>query len=255
MPVYQPGIAGKTFTQEASESIRAYANIFSSSVPQRPKPSSRRHSGRPLGPHTYHPPNPAWVIDARRLHSTFASKTAKDVARDDLLTAEVDYTNRPELWPIVHGAAPGTRSLPWSKIPDARPATMPIVVALDRFYGEDFGPKDSLVGAVTASARKYASSFTGDRRFRPPKEATPQALGPGAYTDTTLNAIQVHDEKRSSSAFKVQLASTFIPLGQSDPPDMIHSPLLAKEAKTWTSKGCAFSTRERFPRIRPRWQD
>jgi hypothetical protein len=36
---------------------------------------------------------------------------------------------------------------------------------------------------------------------------------------------------------------------------MIHSPLMAMQAATWTSKGFPFSTRERFPRVRAKWKD
>jgi len=259
MPWQQPGIAGKTFAQEAAESARQYAHIFSSSVPQRPTHSMRRDSGRPLGPQSYHAAAPPWIHDARRAGSAFASRTQKSAQKSRVLTSDVDYlptTEGVDLVDKTRAIAPGLKTLPWSRAPDARPPTFPVTEPVDVFYGEDFGPKKSLAGEVNENGRKYAAVFQStEPRSRPLSETTPKTLGPGVYHDgAAVSAIQVFDGKRPSAAFKTHVASSFVPLGQAEPPDCIYSPFLANEAKKWTSKGYAFSTRERFPRVRPRWQ-
>ena len=38
-------------------------------------------------------------------------------------------------------------------------------------------------------------------------------------------------------------------------PSTVTDALFARQARAWTSKGYAFSTRERFPRVRKRWKD
>jgi len=225
-----------------------------------------------LGPASYVLPQPVWTVEPRRLGSPFSSKSPKIPPTPHPITQEVDYLNKPELFASFRNTSPGSRSLPWVQIDAARPHTgvpaehdvpeeaLRRFQSFDRFrsvdqiYDVDYPPKQHLATAMTLSARKYASSFaSADKRFRP-KTDTTGTMGPGMY-DTATATVQIHDPKRSSSAFKTELATSFKPQGQTDPPDMIHDPLLANQAKTWTHKGFAFSTRERFPRTRPRWQD
>ena len=142
--------------------------------------------------------------------------------------------------------------------------------------------------------RKYAASFLSqDRRFKPPKEARPHrtaphrtaphrtaprraaprhtaatprhaappsppqihGLAPGSY-DPPPGCVQIKDANRTTYQFKSTADySTFGSKAPNEPPDMIHSPLMAMQAATWTSKGFPFSTRERFPRVRSKWKD
>ena len=60
----------------------------------------------------------------------------------------------------------------------------------------------------------------------------------------------------------VPTTSRLVPLtGTDDLPAGLEAPstvtdaLFARQARAWTSKGYAFSTRERFPRVRKRWKD
>ena len=69
----------------------------------------------------------------------------------------------------------------------------------------------------------------------------------------------MRDPKRPSNSFKTELKSTLVPNKRlAEPPDLQYcfsSPVLGADAASWTSKGYATSTRERFPRARRRWED
>jgi len=259
MAPYQPGQCGKSFTVESADHICSLSHIFNSSVPQRASVTKPSIGGRVLGPQTYQPPQPRWVYEPRRMGSSFCSKSAKGIVNDRTITSDVDFLNKPELYATVRECAPGSKTLPWMRVDPARPRTHPAsntpntpYVAVDVMYDANFPPKQTLATGVVESSRKYASSFTSaERRF---KEATQNTtLGPGQYEMAT-STVQIIDPKRASSAFKT-VAPPSIAKAPSEAPDMIHNPLLAQQAKTWTSKGFAFSTRERFPRVRARWQD
>lgn len=103
------------------------------------------------------------------------------------------------------------------------------------------------------TARKYAGVFkSDDRRFKPKKEI--HDLAPGSY-EPPPGAVQIKDKTRPTYQFKSTADySTFGMKQVNEPPDMIHSPLMAMQASTWTAKGFPFSTRERFPRVRQTWK-
>lgn len=259
MPPYQPGPTGKTFTHEAAEHICSLSHIFNSSVPQRAPVSKASLGGRVLGPETYQPTPPVWVNEPRRMGSAFCSKSAKGSDMGRTMTSDVDFLNKPELFGTLRECAPGSRTLPWTRESEARPRTHPSsntpntpFTYVDVIYDVDFPPKQHLATAVDESGRRYASSFTSaEVRFREVKQ--PTALGPGQY-EVATSTVAIIDPKRSSCAFKTVVPPVFCKIPP-EAPDNIHNPRLAMQAKTWTSKGCAFSTRERFPRVRPRWQD
>ena len=80
-------------------------------------------------------------------------------------------------------------------------------------------------------------------------------MAPGSY-DPPPGCVQIKDANRTTYQFKSTADySTFGSKAPNEPPDMIHSPLMAMQAATWTSKGFPFSTRERFPRVRSKWKD
>ena len=80
-------------------------------------------------------------------------------------------------------------------------------------------------------------------------------MAPGSY-DPPPGCVQIKDANRPTYQFKSTADySTFGSSAPNEPPDMIHSPLMAMQAAKWTSKGFPFSTRERFPRVRSKWKD
>ena len=80
-------------------------------------------------------------------------------------------------------------------------------------------------------------------------------MAPGSY-DPPPGCVQIKDANRPTYQFKSTADySTFGSRAPNEPPDMIHSPLMAMQAANWTSKGFPFSTRERFPRVRSKWKD
>jgi len=243
-----PNHNGLTFAQEAAASHRSYSAVFNSSVPQRQQESAKAAYGRVLGPQAYHVPGPVWAhqVDIRHQTSAFASKTNKS-KESRPITADVDFVNKPAMISAFRSEAPGTRSLPWGVL-EQRPVARRDK-QYDGFLDPDVGTKQSLGTSVGASARGYAASFKSvDNRFKF-KEGS--KLGPGSYE--AQGSVQVHDPKRQSHAFRSTLKSTFKEGASNEPPDSIHSPQQAAMARTWTSKGFAFSTRERFPRVRPHW--
>lgn len=210
----------------------------------------RRSGGRPLGPNTYSPAPLRWLVEPERQTSAFASKTRKGQLAAPL-TADIDFYSQ-QTTELTRGDAPGTRGFTWSKRPitDAPGTRAP---PLDVCYDVDTGTKQTLVSSVARSSLKYASTFQSNaKRFVPRDEAT--ALGPGAYASPP-SAVQIRDAKRASSAFKSLTVAKGSYVEQNAPPDNIQSSTYADQAKKWTSKGLAFSTRERFPRSRPKWKD
>ena len=68
-------------------------------------------------------------------------------------------------------------------------------------------------------------------------------------------SVRVRDPKRMNYTFKSQSSGSVFGAPAGQPPDTVQSIQSAILRKHWTSKGVAFSTRERFPRNRPRWKD
>jgi len=252
---------GKTMVQEAAEvGHNNPAYLLNSSLPQRPviigqlaKPSS--YGGRPLGPHSYDVPNMPWMDEPERLTASFASKTKGGTKSIPPLTAEVDFINKPELIDFQRQVAPGFHSYTWGK--QAQRPHDPSDTKLDRFY--DYDSKLTQLNLSTVMEhhpRKYAAVFqSADRRFKKEKEV--HQMAPGSYEPPPGCAdLQLKDANRPTYQFKSTADySTFGTTAPNEPPDMIHSPLMAMQAAKWTSKGFPFSTRERFPRVRSKWKD
>ena len=201
---------------------------------------------------TYHPPNPPWMNEPLRMNGVFASKTQLR-SYDEPLTAHLDFLANAEQLKAQYGAAPGSHGLRWPSIPQ-EPASHRDP-GLDEFSNSNYG---TLETSVLHSTRKYASSFesTSQRGKGALEGDTPPALGPGAYDMTSRSSVRVHDPKRASSNFKSANFSTLsMASSVSQPPDNIQSIQSAILMKHWTSKGVAFSTRERFPKQRARWKD
>lgn len=241
-----PHHLGKTMGEVSHESGRAYSHIFRSSVLQRPADKTLKE--KKPAPGQYHPPNPEWITgDPRMPTSAFSSKVKKSVP-PRAVTAEVDYVNNPLLYARTNSLAPGTGSLPWGTQEQRVEAKRD--KPFDGFIVPDTGNKMTLGTAMEHSTRVYAATFkSNDNRFRF-KDGNP--LGPGSY-DTNAATIKIIDPKRQSSAFKAQLTTAFGQKATSQPLDNIHTPQLAMMAMAWTSRGMGFSTRERFPRVRPQW--
>jgi hypothetical protein len=233
---------------------RSYSSVFNSSVPQRPaeKYATRSYGGRPLGPSSYNPTPPAWLNEPLRELSSFASKTPLRKFQEPI-TAQLDFLSHAGQLEVQYGAAPGAHGLRWPSPPEEREVVRD--PGLDNF-------SDTLVGSlgneVALSSRSYASSFqsTSKRGFNADSGAeTPAELGPGVY-ELQLASIRVHDPKRASYTFKsTTTSSSFGTPSVGQPPDTIQSIQSAILRKHWTARGVAFSTRERFPRVRPRWKD
>jgi len=241
--------------QSVIDSGQAFSSVFNSSVPQRPveRGALRSYGGRPLGPNSYSPAPPPWTLEGERQSSAFASKTQKS-GLDKVLTSDIDYLNKPEL--VSHAVmenAPGSLGYTWPRHEHEMVMTNGGDGALDRYYDVDSLGKQSLQTGVHQSGRKYASSFTSaSKRFPPRKDQ--HELGPGAY-EMPPSAVTVKDAKRANYAFKSLTTGSAFSREANEPPDAIQSSQYAEQSKHWTSKGLAFSTRERFPRQRPRWKD
>lgn len=193
-----------------------------------------------------------WMREPERQSSTFASKTQK-THLDKVLTSEIDFLNKPELVGRVLGDAPGHRGFTWTKHDREIVITNGGDGILDRYYDCDFGAKQSLASGIHTSHRKYASSFTSTTKRFPPR-VQQHDLGPGAY-EMPASSVQVKDAKRMNYGFKSETTGSSFTREANEPPDAIQSSQYADQAKHWTSKGLAFSTRERFPRQRPKWKD
>lgn len=241
-----------------------FGSVFSSSVPQRPveRGPTRAFGGRPLGPNSYNPSMPQWHNDPQRPMSSFASKTqTRNYATP--LTSQIDFLN-PDLGPLVssRGEAPGSRGLEWPVVP------APSDVERDRGLDEFCDALTGSVGSeVSRSARKYSSVFNSAHRRNLAElrnqpfhtsaytRTTSPLLGPGVY-DTPLNdGARVRDPKRASCTFKSETSSSIFGTPAGQPPDAVQSIQSAILSRHWTSKGVAFSTRERFPRDRPKWKE
>ena len=235
-----------------SRTPRSFSSVFNSSVAQRPSTvtTARAFGGRPIGPSTYHPPPPGWHNDPQRQNAAFSSKTALRTYATPL-TAHIDF----QITSIntCIGAAPGARGLHWPEPPEVRePYREPGLDAFSDAVGK------SLWSDVMGSSRTYASSFMstvkrGEEQVGVSRPTSP-GLGPGVY-DVALASVRVRDPKRMNYTFKSQSSGSVFGAPANQPPDTVQSIQSAILKKDWTSKGVAFSTRERFPRIRPRWKD
>ena len=233
-------------------STRTFNSVFSSSTPQRPGISVPSYGSRPLGPTTYHPRGPAWHNDPSRMTSTFLSKVPNRTKMGTPLTCEIDYLESPERsMRATLTSGPSSHGHAW---PNAlEPRELMRDKAFDDFCEIDVG---TLSSAVTHSSRRYASSFQSASKRMPSDTdgATSPVLGPGAY-DTAKASIVVHEPKRANYTFKSQTQGSLFDAHANQPPDAIQSIQTAILLRHWTSKGSAFSTRERFPRVRKRWKD
>ena len=182
--------------------------------------------------------------------STFKSST-KLRSYKTPLTADIDFLQAPEAGVRAsQGAAPSSQGHAWPQ------ALEPRELARDPGL-DDFGEvrSHSFADTVQNSSRKYAASFTSSAKRMPPPEAhTPASLGPGAY-DHMVTAVRVMDPKRPNYTFKSQTAGSLFNLHANQPPDTIQPIQSAILRRDWTAKGVAFSTRERFPRNRPKWKE
>ena len=70
-----------------------------------------------------------------------------------------------------------------------------------------------------------------------------------------LASVAVREPKRNSYTFKSQTTGSVFGASSNEPPDNVQSIQSAVLNRHWTSKGSAFSTRERFPRVRAKWKD
>jgi len=233
---------------------RTFSSVFNSSTPQRPtvRSASAAYGGRPLGPTSYNPAKLEWLDDPGRQGSVFASKTSLRV-NDVPLTAQLDFLAHAGQLDKQYESAPGSKGLHWPAPPEPREVVRDH--GLDQFCDAVSG---SVGSEVIRSSRKYASSFQSNAKrggeqigFKP---VTSTELGPGIY-DLPFEAIKVQDPKRGSCAFKSQTSSSAFSASCNEPPDNVQSMQSAILSRHWTSKGSAFSTRERFPRTRARWKD
>ena len=239
--------------EQAAASTRDYSSVFNSSVPQRPLEgaASRSYGGRPLGPNSYNPPQPPWIVEIERGTSAFLSKTEKSKLAVPI-TAELDFLDKPEQFEMVNPIAPGSKGLKWN---EGEPKTIYDFYdqPLDRFYDPDYGVKQTLQKGMVECPRKYAATFNSvDPRFKKPKEIS--ALGPGSY-EQPPSAVQIKEPKRMTYSFKSTTSTSSFKTKSDEAVDSVSSGEAASQAKHWTSKGFAFSTRERFPRQRARWKD
>lgn len=190
--------------------------------------------------------------DPLRMNSVFSSKTKLSTYKEPL-TAHLDFLANAEQLKAQYGSAPGTHGLRWPKEPPTiTPYRDP---GLDEFSNS---VGHTLELNVLNSSRRYASSFESvSQRGKAAIDGdTPPELGPGYYDLASGSAaIRVHDPRRASANFKSVKPELLVGSSVSQPPDNIQSIQSAILMKHWTSKGVAFSTRERFPKVRARWKD
>lgn len=235
---------------------RSFSSVFNSSVPQRPveRGPARAYGGRPLGPNTYNPSMPRWHKDPQRAMGVFTSKTPLR-QYDTPLTSQIDYLGHAGQLTSSRAELPGSRGHGWPDVPD--PLSVNRDPGLDNFCDAVTG---SVSGDVAVSSRKYAPVFQSAHKRNQDRasldlvampagfsRATSPMLGPGVY-DTPMNEVHVRDPKRASYTFKSQTVSDIFGTPAGQPPDAVQSIQSAILSRHWTSKGVAFSTRERFPR-------
>lgn len=235
---------------------RTFSSVFNSSTPQRPvaRSAAAAYGGRPLGPNSYNPAKPEWMHDPDRQTWYFSSKTnfTKDTKP---LTAEIDFYASQESTQLkaAQGSAPFSNGLQWPPPPEPREVVRD--PGLDEFSDAING---SVSSEVIRSSRRYASSFNSTMKrganavgYTP---GTNAELGPGVY-ELPLQTVNVREPKRNSYTFKSQTSGSVFGATSNEPPDNVQSIQSAILNRHWTSKGSAFSTRERFPKVRPRWKD
>jgi len=200
---------------------------------------------------TYTPKNNLvkWENEIERMQASFKSKTVLDKTKPPL-TCDIDYMDDP--YGVMHtsfASSPGAGGQPWPNALEPRePARDP---GLDEFALSTAG---TLGHEMERTGRKYAASFTSKAdRMPSTKDRTPQHLGPGAYQQQGAS-VSIRDPKRASYTFKSETASALFDATANQPPDAIQPIQSAILMKHWTSSGCAFSTRERFPRERKKWK-
>jgi len=244
---------GKSMAEEVQSSVRAYAHIFNSSQEQRPDAVRvDPYGGRPIGPTTYHVRPMAWLNQDRdgtlRATPPFLDRT--DNLKSTTLSSEIGFID-PECYKFVQNGAPGSSGVRWSTMPQRAPLQTQV---LDKFYDPNFGKTVTLERQLEKTPRLYAASFnSNDKRFKPPPEEPD--LGPGKY-DVVAACIQIKNPNRETPTFKSKPWYKTKPVHaqeKHEAPDMIRSSALARETKKWTQQGFAYSTRERFPRVRPSW--
>jgi len=258
------------------EHLGSLSHIFNSSQPQRAEivANLTKGSGRILGPQTYHLPPLEWITEPLRQGSSFISKSGKGIVNYRTVTSDVDFYHQPEVIEKLQPGYYGRHSLPWPRGHGHHDPSAPLVgdalCSVDKFYDTDvldasrapftgtqaaIPPKQSFATEIELSTRKYAGVFASQKpRF---KDANADCdLGPGQYEVATAT-IQIIDPKRASSAFK-SVVKPSIAIPPSEAPDVmvVGNPVLERQAKAWRLPGQGvFSTRERFPRVRPRWNE
>lgn len=281
MPAVPAINTGKTMAQEAAETPQSYSSVFNSSVPQRPVAgaAARSYGGRPLGPHTYDPappgwPMPYWLKEIDRQGPSFISKTRQRGGAVGGGREAASITTQIDMLPNVVGEnekgvlpaaelvkkqvsnPPGNEGFTWGRQPQHPPEYKD--KPLDKYYvteDKKYG-KPTMLYVMEHSDRKYAASFNSqDRRFKE-LDALAKAdnqLGPGTYDMPPT--IGVKDPKRMTYPFKSATDPRSLKDIKDEAPSTVTDALFARQARAWTSKGYAFSTRERFPRVRKRWKD
>jgi hypothetical protein len=193
----------------------------------------RSLGGRPLGPHSYSPVPPSWLVQPERESSAFASKTVKG-SIEHTLTENIDYINNPQLVAKTQHDAPGTGAFTWPRHDDVNIVRGETHITSQLVYDVDSGTKQTLATGVHESRRRYASSFVSSSKRFPPL-ALQHELGPGSYDmpPSTASAVQTRDPKRASCSFKSLTDARTFRVVSNEPPDAIQSPLYAEVAKNW----------------------
>jgi hypothetical protein len=240
---------GKSMSDVCTASARAYSHIFNSSQEQRPH-KVQQQSDR-IGPQTYHTNKP-WLRYDRdgtlRATPAFKDTQLKLKPQFPSLTAEVDFVG-PDRLACLQLA---TNSLPWSTTPQRVPQNTH--AAVDKIYDPSFGKTASLERQLETTARTYAAVFNSQqKRFKQRAGDVSAELGPGKY-DIPTASIAIKNPNHATPTFKSSPWYKVKPLHTQQvhqAPDAIYSPAFAREA--WARPGFAYSTRERFPRLRPTW--
>jgi hypothetical protein len=231
----------------------SYESVFKSSVPQRPTPktAAQLFGGRPVGPTTYNPTNNLikWENDVERMNASFKSKTKLN-KQEIPITHEVDWMEDP--FGAMHAVLSSSPSAHGHGWPAALEPREPV-----RDPGLDFF-SSSMDGQLSFEVGRHPRKYAGVFQSRAPRlQSTMHQehdLGPGAY-DTNAASVSVKDPKRANATFKSQTTTALFDAVANQPPDAIQPIQSAILCKHWTSSGCPFSTRERFPRERRKWKD